>query len=174
MLDSEIEEIQAVGVKIKVNCRIESLDDLFSQGYAAVFTGIGAYRSRDMGIEGEDDAAVLNGIDFLRDVNLGVKMNLGSKVLVVGGGNAAIDSARTALRLGVEEVAIAYRRTYAAMPASAEEVKEAIEEGVKLDFLVTPVRITRLNGRLTVQFVRMELGAIDDSGRRRPRPWRTR
>jgi len=170
VLDSEIEEIQAVGVKIKVNCRIESLDDLFSQGYAAVFTGIGAYRSRDMGIEGEDDAAVLNGIDFLRDVNLGVKMNLGSKVLVVGGGNAAIDSARTALRLGVEEVAIAYRRTYAAMPASAEEVKEAIEEGVKLDFLVTPVRITRLNGRLTVQFVRMELGAIDDSGRRRPVP----
>ncbi len=170
VLDSEIGEIKTVGVNIKVNSRVESLDDLFKQGYAAIFTGIGAYRSRDMGIEGEDDAAVLNGIDFLRDVNLGVKMKLGNKVLVVGGGNAAIDSARTALRLGVKEVGIAYRRTYAAMPASAEEVREAIEEGVKLDFLVTPVRITRSDGRLRVEFVRMELGSIDESGRRRPVP----
>ncbi len=169
-LDSEIEEIKTIGVSIKINSKIESLDALFRQGYDAIFTGIGAYRSRDMGIEGEEDAAVLNGIDFLRDVNLGVKMDLGSKVLVVGGGNAAIDSARTALRLGVKEVAIAYRRTYAAMPASAEEVMEAIEEGVKLDFLVTPVKITRSNGRLKVEFVRMELGSIDESGRRRPVP----
>jgi len=123
-----------------------------------------------MGIEGEDDSSVLNGIDFLRQVNLGVKLDLGQKVLVVGGGNAAVDAARTALRLGVKEVAIAYRRTYAAMPASPEEVKEAIEEGVKLDFLVTPVKISRVNGRLKVQFVRMELGNMDDSGRRQPVP----
>lgn len=170
LIDREIEEIKAVGVNIKVNSPVESLDGLFQQGYAAVFAAIGAYRSRDMGIEGEDDAAVLNGIDFLRDVNLGVKLNPGNSVLVVGGGNAAIDAARTALRLGVKEVAIAYRRTYSAMPASAEEVKEAIEEGVKLDFLLTPVRITRVNGRLKVEFVRMELGSIDESGRRRPVP----
>jgi len=170
VLDGEIDEIKAVGVDIRVNSRIESLDDLFNQGYDAIFTGIGAYLSRDMEIDGEDDASVLNGIDFLRDVNLGVKMSLGNRVLVVGGGNAAIDSARTALRLGVQEVAIAYRRTYAAMPASPEEVKEAIEEGVKLDFLVTPVKISRVNGRLKVQFVRMELGNMDDSGRRQPVP----
>ena len=93
---------------------------------------------------------------------------------MVGGGNAAIDSARTALRLGVKEVAIAYRRTYAAMPASPEEVKEAIEEGVKLDFLVSPVKISRINGRLKVQFVRMELGNMDDSGRRQPVPIKSR
>ena len=170
ILDREIENIKKVGVNIKVNSAVGSLDDLFKQGYAAIFTGIGAYRSRDMGIEGEDNASVINGIDFLRDVNLGVKMSLGNKVLVVGGGNAAIDSARTALRLGVKEVAIAYRRTYAAMPASPEEVMEAIEEGVKLDFLVTPAKVTRLNGRLKVEFVRMELGNIDDSGRRHPVP----
>jgi len=170
VLNSEIEEIKAVGVNIKVDSRVESLDDLFKQGYDAIFTGIGAYRSRDMGIEGEDDAAVLNGIAFLRDVNLGAKLNLGKKVLVVGGGNAAIDSARTVYRLGVKEVAIAYRRTYAAMPASAEEVREAIEEGVKLDFLVTPVKIVRSDGKLKVEFVRMELGGIDESGRRRPVP----
>ncbi len=170
ILDREIENIKKVGVNIKVNSAVGSLDDLFKHGYAAIFTGIGAYRSRDMGIEGEDNASVINGIDFLRDVNLGVKMSLGNKVLVVGGGNAAIDSARTALRLGVKEVAIAYRRTYAAMPASPEEVKEAIEEGVKLDFLVTPAKVTRLNGRLKVEFVRMELGNIDDSGRRHPVP----
>jgi len=170
ILDSEIDEIKAVGVDIKVNSRVESLDDLFNHGYDAVFAGIGAYLSRNMEIEGEDDAAVLNGIDFLRDVNMGVKINPGNKVLVVGGGNAAIDSARTALRLGVAEVAIAYRRTYAAMPASPEEVKEAVEEGVKLDFLVTPVKISRVNGRLKVEFVRMELGNMDDSGRRQPVP----
>jgi len=170
IIDREIEEIKAVGVNIKVNSRVESLDGLFQQGYSAIFAAIGAYRSRDMGIEGEDDAAVLNGIDFLRDVNLGVKLNPGNSVLVVGGGNAAIDAARTALRLGVKEVAIAYRRTYSAMPASAEEVKEAIEEGVKLDFLLTPVRITRADGRLKVEFVRMGLGSIDESGRRRPVP----
>ncbi|MFA5078942.1 MAG: FAD-dependent oxidoreductase, partial [Dehalococcoidia bacterium] len=170
VLYREIEDIKDAGVKIKVDSRVESLDELFQQGYAAVFAGIGAYRSRDMGIPGENDEAVLNGIDFLRDINLGMKMNLGDRVLVVGGGNAAIDSARTATRLGVKEVDIAYRRTYAAMPASPEEVREAVEEGVKLDFLVTPVKISRLNGRLKVEFVRMQLGNIDESGRRRPVP----
>lgn len=170
VLDREIEEIKAAGVDIIVNTETGSLDDLFKQGFSAIFAGIGAYRSRDMGIEGEDDASVLNGIDFLKNVNLGVKMNLGDRVLVVGGGNAAIDSARTALRMGVKEVSIAYRRTYAAMPASAEEVKEALEEGVKLDFLVTPVRISMISGRLRVEFVRMELGNIDESGRQQPVP----
>ncbi|MBN1375415.1 MAG: FAD-dependent oxidoreductase [Dehalococcoidia bacterium] len=170
ILDREIDDIKSAGINIKVNSEVESLDALFRQGYSAIFTGIGAYRSRDMGIDGEDDASVLNGIEFLRNVNLGIKMDIGDRVLVVGGGNAAIDSARTALRLGVKEVAIAYRRTYAAMPASVEEVKEAIEEGVKLDFLVTPVRVSRLNGRLKVEFLRMALGNIDDSGRRQPVP----
>ncbi len=170
VLEGEIEEIKATGVEIKLNSRIESLDYLFKQNYNAIFAGIGAYRSRDMGIDGEDSPSVFNGIDFLRDVNLGIKNSIGDKVLVVGGGNAAIDASRTALRLGAREVSIAYRRTYGAMPASVEEVREAIEEGVKIDFLVTPIRITSLNNKLQVEFTRMELGSTDESGRRQPVP----
>ncbi len=170
VLDREIEEIKTTGVEIKINSGVESLDKLFEQGYNAIFIGIGAYRSRDMGIDGEDNAAVMNGIDFLRDVHLDGKTNLGEKVLVIGGGNAAIDASRTALRLGAGEVAIAYRRTQGAMPASPEEVKEALEEGVKINYMVTPVRIISNNGRLKVEFVRMEPGRTDETGRRQPIP----
>lgn len=170
ILEREIAEIKAVGVEMKVNSRVESLDGLFKEGYDAIFAGIGAQRSRGMGIQGEDAAAVLNGTDFLRDANLGVKTSIGDKVLVIGGGNAAIDASRTALRLGAKEVVIAYRRTYGAMPASPEEVKEALEEGVRIDFLVTPVKVSGLNGRLRVEFVRMELRSTDESGRRQPVP----
>jgi len=171
VLDREIEEIKAVGVEIKVNKRIESLDELFKQGYDAVFIGIGAYRSKNMEIEGENNnSAVINGIDFLKDVNLGFKTNICNKVLVIGGGNAAIDASRSALRLGAKEVVITYRRTQGAMPASTEEIKEALEEGVKINFLVTPTRIINLNGKLKVEFVRMELGSTDTSGRRQPIP----
>ncbi len=170
ILEREIAEVKAVGVEMKVNSRVESLDRLFQEGYDAIFAGIGAQRSRGMGIQGEDAAAVLNGTDFLRDVNLGVRTTIGERVLVIGGGNAAIDASRTALRLGAKEVVIAYRRTYGAMPASPEEVKEALEEGVKIDFLVTPVNVSSLNGRLRVEFVRMELRSTDESGRRQPVP----
>ena len=170
ILDKEIDEIKELGVKILVNQRMDSLDSLFQKGYDAVFAGIGAYRSRDMGIEGENAAGVTNGIEFLRDVNLGITKEISGRVLVVGGGNAAIDASRTALRLGASEVSIAYRRTQGAMPASPEEVREALEEGVKINFLVTPVSITRVNGRLKVEFVRMQLGDTDDSGRQQPVP----
>jgi len=170
VLDREIDEIKAAGVEIKVNTEIESLDSLFEQGFSTIFVSIGAYRSRNMGIDGEDNPAVVNGIDFLKDVHSGRKFNVGKQVLVVGGGNAAIDASRTALRLGAGEVAIAYRRTRGAMPASPEEVKEALEEGVKINYLVTPVRIIGNNGRLKVEFVRMELGRTDDTGRRQPVP----
>ena len=170
VLDREIEEIKAVGVEIKTNNKVESLDELFKQGYNAIFISIGANRGIDMGIEGEDTAAILNGVDFLRDVNLGMKGNIGNEVLVVGGGNAAIDASRTALRLGAKEVTIAYRRTRAEMPASAEEISEALKEGVKIVYLVAPVRVISLNGKLKVEFIRMELGGVDESGRRRPIP----
>ena len=123
-----------------------------------------------MGIEGEDTAAILDGVDFLRDVNLGMKVDIGDKVTVVGGGNVAIDASRTALRLGAKEVTITYRRSRAEMPAGAEEVNEALSEGVKLVYLVTPVRVISLDGKLKVEFIRMELGEVDESGRRRPIP----
>jgi len=170
VLDREIEEIKAVGVEIRTNNKVESLDDLFQQGCNAIFVSIGANRGIDMGIEGEDTAGVVGGVDFLREVNLGKKVDVGNKVLVVGGGNTAIDASRTALRLGAKKATIAYRRTRAEMPASAEEISEALKEGVKIVYLVTPVRIISLNGKLKVEFIRMELGGVDESGRRRPIP----
>jgi len=146
------------------------LDELFGKGYDAIFVGTGAHRGVDIEMEGAGTAGVLDGVDFLRDINLGRQANIGGKMLVVGGGNTAIDTARSALRLGAEDVTIAYRRTRAEMPASAEEISEALEEGVKVEYLVAPVGAANLNGRLTVEFTRMELGGVDESGRRMPLP----
>jgi NADPH-dependent glutamate synthase beta subunit-like oxidoreductase len=109
-------------------------------------------------------------VSFLRGVSLGEKVKVGERVAVIGGGNTAIDSARTALRLGAKEVTILYRRTRSEMPASAEEIEGAIAEGVKIEFLVAPSRIARKNGRLELGSIRMRLGAIDTSGRPRPEP----
>ncbi|MFC2040877.1 NADH-quinone oxidoreductase subunit NuoF [Chloroflexota bacterium] len=170
VLDREIEEIENVGVNIKTNSWVESADDLFEQGYNAVFISVGAHRGTSMRIEGENTPGVVDGIDFLREVSLGNKVDVGDKVLVVGGGNVAIDASRTALRLGAKEVTIVYRRTRAEMPASEEEIEEALEEGVKIEYLANPTRATRTNGRVKVECIRMELGKVDESGRRRPVP----
>ncbi|MFC1946207.1 FAD-dependent oxidoreductase, partial [Chloroflexota bacterium] len=126
VLDGEIDEIKRAGVEIKLNARVTSMDWLSGQGYNAVYLAVGAHQGMKMGIDGEDNTGVLDGAGFLRDVNLGIKVNVGSKVAVVGGGNVAIDSARIALRLGAKDVSILYRRTRAEMPASAEEVEAAI------------------------------------------------
>ena len=170
VLDSEITAIEDIGVEIKVNSKVESLDELFAQGYDAIFVGIGAHRGIRMGMEGEDIAGVIDGADFLRDVSLGREVKVGDRVVVIGGGDVAIDAARTALRLGAKEAAIVYRRTRAEMPASPEEVEAALEEGVKIEYLAAPVRAMSVNGKLKVEFIRMELGEIDASGRRRPQP----
>jgi len=170
VLDKEIKEIEDVGVEIKLNSRIESTDDLFTQGYDAIFIGIGAHRGTNMGIEGEDTPGIIDGADFLREVSLGNEVRVGDKVAVIGGGNVAIDASRTALRLGAREVTILYRRTRAEMPASPEEIEEAIREGVNIIYLAAPVRASRANGRLNVESIRMQLGRVDQSGRRRPEP----
>jgi len=170
VLDSEIENIQRAGVEIKTGTRIESLDPLFEQGYDAVFLAVGAHCSVKMGIEGEDLPGVLNSVTFLRDVKLGAKPKLGEKVAIIGGGNVAMDAARTALRLGANEVTVIYRRTRAEMPAYAEEVDEASHEGVNMLFLAAPTRITENCGRLRLECIRMELGEPDASGRRSPIP----
>ncbi len=170
VLDGEIKEIESVGVDIKLNTRIESIDKLFEQGYDAVFLGLGAHRGISMGVDGEDSPGVFDGAAFLRDVNLGVKVNVGDRVAVIGGGNVAIDSARTALRLGAKEVSIIYRRTRAEMPASPEEVEAALEEDIDIVFLAAPVRISRKDGRLCLISNKMKLGEPDASGRRRPVP----
>jgi NADH-quinone oxidoreductase subunit F len=170
VLDAEIKEIENIGVEIRTDSPVGSLDGLFGQDYQAVFVSVGAHQGTSMGIEGENTAGVVDGVDFLREVNLGKKVDVGDKVLVVGGGNVAIDAARTALRLGAGEVSIVYRRTRIEMPASEEEIDEALEERVKMLYLVTPTGIIREDGRLKVEFIRMELGKVDASGRPRPAP----
>jgi len=170
ILNAEVKEIEKVGVDIKVNTRIESIDSLFEQGYNAVFLAVGAHRGTRLGVEGEDSPGVVDGVSFLKSINLGEKVDLGDRVAVIGGGNAAIDSARTALRLGTKEVIIVYRRTRVEMPASPEEVVAALDEGVNIIFLAAPIKIGKENGRLRLTCNRMELGEPDASGRRRPVP----
>ena len=170
ILRAEIEEIKDVGVEIKTNTRVDSIDRLLEQGYNAIFLAIGAHQGIRMGIEGEDSPGVMECVSFLRDVSLGREVKVGSRVAVIGGGNAAIDSARTALRLGAKEVTILYRRTQVEMPANPEEVEAALAEGVKIYFLAAPSRIVGQDGELQLECIRMQLGAIDASGRRRPEP----
>ena len=170
VVDIEVQRLINMGVEIKTNTRVISLDTLFDMGYKAIFLTVGAHQSLRMGIEGEDSPGVIDGATFLREVNLGLKPSLGETVAVVGGGNVAMDAARAALRLGANKVMILYRRTRAEMPASPSEIEQALEEGVEIMFLVAPVKVKRKNGRLSVTCVRMELGEPDAGGRRRPVP----
>jgi formate dehydrogenase (NADP+) beta subunit len=170
ILEADIREIEKAGATVKLNARIESVDNLLSEGFNAIFVGVGAHQAIAMGVPGENEPGVLGGVDFLRDVNLGKPVKLGKRVAVVGGGNSAIDCVRTAVRLGASEVSLIYRRTRAEMPAAAEEVEEALEEGVKLVFLAAPTKISTENGKLIMECIRMHLGAEDASGRRRPEP----
>ncbi len=170
ILDSDIKEIESTGVKIETSTAIESPHSLLENGFQAVYIAIGAHQAIEMGIEGEDNPRVFGGIDLLRRVSMGEKVEIGRRVAVIGGGNSAMDSARTALRLGAKEVSIIYRRTRAEMPASTEEIEEAIEEGVKFMFLVAPTKVRSKGEELELECVRMKLGAEDASGRRRPEP----
>jgi NADPH-dependent glutamate synthase beta subunit-like oxidoreductase len=148
-----------------------TIDELLKQGYKAVFLAIGAHLNQKMNTPGEDAAGIIPGISFLRRVNLGEKVKVGEKVAVIGGGNVAIDAARTALRLGAKEVFIVYRRTRDEMPANDEEIEEAEHEKIKILYLVAPTRILAENGKVKgLECQRMELGAFDASGRRRPVP----
>jgi len=160
-------EISALGVEIltgKILGKDISLSEL-KEDFEAIFIGIGAQKSQKMGVDGEDSNKVISGIEFLKQVVENTAPDVGKKVLVIGGGNTAIDSARVAKRLG-GDVTILYRRTRLEMPASAEEIEDAEEEGVKIEFLVAPARVTD-NG---LECIRMELGEPDSSGRRKPVP----
>ena len=165
VIDADIELIEQCGVKIETGRRVASAESLLEQGYDAVFIASGAWRPSSMGILGEDRAEVIKGIVFLEAVNAGAPPAIGAKVIVVGGGDTAIDAARVSRRLGAE-VVLLYRRTRAEMPASKEEVEAAIEEGVQMEFLTAPLEIEQG----AVSCVRMALGAADASGRPRPEP----
>ena len=175
VLDLEIGQILSLGVTLSTNTvlgRDYSIASLKEGGYDAIFLGIGAWGSSKLRVPDEDAPGVIAGIDFLRQVGLGQEAGLHGRVLVFGGGNTAIDCARSALRLGAEEVRLLYRRTRAEMPANEMEIAEAQHEGVAMDFLTAPVRVGRdPTGRVeAVECVRMELGAPDASGRPSPRP----
>jgi len=170
ILDAQIKKIQQIGIDIKLNTSIQSIDSLFQQSYDAVFLALGAHRIAKLGIKGEQLPGVRDGMSLLRAVNSGERVSLGDRVAVIGGGNTAIDSARTALRLGTKEVTIFYRRTRAEMPASADDIEEALAEGVKLNFLAAPLKIDSDDARLKLTCTRMELGDPDSGGRRRPLP----
>jgi homotetrameric NADPH-dependent glutamate synthase len=174
ILEREIEVIRKLGVEIKLNTPIGedlTIDDLWHQGHKAIFLAVGAHRSLKLNIPGEDLDGVYHGVSFLRDVNLGKGVQAGKKVAVIGGGNVAIDSARTALRLGAIEVLILYRRSRQEMLAAEEEIEAAENEGAGIHYLTAPIRILGDDGKVTaIECVRMELGEPDASGRRRPVP----
>jgi len=174
ILEKEVEGIKRLGVEIKTNAPIGeeiTIDDLFKHGYKAVFIAVGAHRSQRLRVPGEDAAGVIHGVDFLRDISLGKEVKTKGKVAVIGGGDVAVDSARCALRLDADEVAILYRRTRIEMPAREEEVEAAEVEGVKIEYLVAPVEILCKNGKVSgIRCIRMELGEPDATGRRRPIP----
>jgi len=170
ILNTEVQRLTQMGVEIRTNTRVVSLDLLSDMGYKAIFITIGAHQSLRMGIEGDDSPGVIDGATFLREVNLGLKPSLGKRVVVVGGGNVAIDAARTALRLGAQKVTILYRRSREEMPADPAEIEQAMEEGIDILFLVAPIKLKRRNSKLNMTCIKMELGDPDATGRRRPIP----
>jgi heterodisulfide reductase subunit A len=175
LLDNEIQHLLNHGIDVETNIRFGqnlSLSDLKSKGFSAVFLGIGAHGSIQMQIQGEDQAAeVIDAVGFLREINLGSRIPPGKRVIVIGGGNVAIDAARVAKRLGAEHVTVVYRRSEREMPAYKEEIAGAREEGIELSFLTAPVGIQNTDGHVTgCTCIQTELGPPDASGRRRPVP----
>jgi heterodisulfide reductase subunit A2 len=171
VLNNEIDYIRELGVTIQVNRKVNNVDELFNQGFAALFLATGAWASRRMGIAGENATGVMDALDFLKKANSGEKVTLGPRVAVIGGGNSAVDAARVAKRLGAAAVTLIYRRSRDEMPAVKEEIEEAEEEQVIFQLLANPLEILRQDGRVSgLRCIRMELGEPDSSGRRRAQP----
>jgi NADPH-dependent glutamate synthase beta subunit-like oxidoreductase len=170
VLDAEIGRIVALGVELRLGTRIGidvTLEEI-EAAHEVVFLGIGAHGSRRLGIPGEDGPCAWTGTEYLRRVNQGERIELGDQVVVVGGGNTAIDAARCARR-GGSEVTLLYRRSRTEMPARDAEVEDALAEGIRIEFLATPVAIDRDSSAIrSIRVCRMRLGLPDESGRRRP------
>ncbi len=176
VIQGEIDYIAKRGVEIRYNTPIDvnfTVEDLKKDGFEAVFIAAGAQRSQRIGIPGElEDVEDFHyGLRFLRDVKVGKQVRVGNQVAVIGGGNVALDAARTALRLGAEEVKVYYRRSRGEMPVTEIEYDEAVAEGIQFNFLVSPTRIESSDWKATgLQCIHMRLGEPDTSGRRRPVP----
>ncbi|HVP07608.1 MAG TPA: FAD-dependent oxidoreductase, partial [Candidatus Acidoferrum sp.] len=171
VLDKEINWITDLGVEIHTNTALGkdfSIDDLFKRGFKSVFIGLGAQVGKPMQVENEEAVGVLSGVEFLKQVQMKTNPEIKGRVVVVGGGNTAIDAARTSLRLGADEVILLYRRTRKEMPANAVEIEAAEHEGIKMEFLAAPTRVNVNGDRMeSIESLRMELGEPDSSGRRR-------
>jgi NADPH-dependent glutamate synthase beta subunit-like oxidoreductase/2,4-dienoyl-CoA reductase-like NADH-dependent reductase (Old Yellow Enzyme family) len=173
VIREEIEDIEKSGVEIRLNSPVGkdglTLDSLWEQGYKAIFIATGAHQSLKLNVSGEEMEGVYPGTTFLRNINLGKGVVLGAKVAIVGGGNLAIDAARTARRLGTKEVFIVYRRSKEEMPAYKKEVEAAEAEGIKIYYLAAPSKIIDKDGKIVgLECIRTESGEPDDSGRSRP------
>ncbi len=174
VLQYEIDRVKQLGVEIKLNTAIDKnngIDKLFEQGYKAVYIAVGSHGSMKLRVRGEELPGVMSGIDYLRDITLGEKTELGKNVAVIGGGNVAMDAARTAIREGAK-VTVVYRRSRQEMPAHEWEIAEAEREGIEFKFLTTPLEIVAgAGGRVDrLKCIQNELGEPDASGRRRPVP----
>ncbi len=173
ILSQEVRMIERMGVNIETNQRLGrdfSLDDLRNRGFEAVFLGVGAPIGTRLGVPGEETPGVDDAMRFLREYNIRGSAPVGKDVVVVGGGNAAIDTARTAIRLGAKTVTVLYRRTRDEMPAYAEEIEESEHEGVVIKVLTAPLEIVAKDGKVGgVRCQLMTLGDFDRSGRRRPK-----
>jgi len=193
ILDSDLNYIKSAGLEIRTNVAMGvdfTLDTLFEQGYKAVFIATGAHQSIKLNIPGENAEGVLSGMKVLSALNLGEKIEIGKRVGIIGGGNTAVDTARRVLRAESSEsiamvdtarstlrtteadsVTIFYRRTINEISAYKEEVGGALSEGIKLEYLTAPVRIITSNEKLKAcEFIRIKMGDVDESGRRRPVP----
>jgi NADPH-dependent glutamate synthase beta subunit-like oxidoreductase len=170
----EVRFIEDMGVEAKTGVKIGKdlpFDDLKKEGFKAIFIGVGAHKSQNLKLEGQDSEGVVHALDFLWDSNSVKKTKIGKNVAVIGGGNVAVDAARTALCLGAVEVTILYRRSKDEMPANLREVKEAEEQGVKIEFLVSPKKILSEKGKVSaIECVRTQLGEPDETGRRKAVP----
>ncbi len=173
ILDREIRAILKLDIDIQYNRELGkdfTIQSLKREGYEGIFLGIGAQKSSRMAIPGEDLPGVMTGLDLLGRLARNERPDLGDTVVVFGGGNTAMDAARSAIRLGVQKVIVVYRRTRAEMPAQDIEIEEAIEEGTEMMYLTAPVSIGLIDGSLSLTCMRMILGEPDTTGRRRPVP----
>ena len=171
VVNAEIDILRELGVEFKTGVQVGrdvTIQQLRQEGFKAFYLGIGASKGMAVGCKGDDLPGVFTGIDFLKAVNLGEKPGIGNNVAVIGGGNVAIDVARTAVRLGAKSVTIVYRRGRDEMPAADDEIAEAEEEGVKFMFLASPVEICGKGKAQELKVELMELGEADAKGRRKP------
>jgi glutamate synthase (NADPH) small chain len=172
VIESDLATLVGMGLTFRFNTTFgkEVTLEMLKSGFDAVFLAVGAQKASKMNIAGENETGIISGIDFLRNMANGEQLHPGRRAVIIGGGNTAIDAARTAIRLGASAVTILYRRSREEMPAIAAEIEEALAEGIALVEWAAPTAVRRLNGALEISAITMQPGEVDESGRRKPVP----